>query len=598
MTRKKNNIPEHARVSFISVSSSEDEGTEQTERKRGSSISSMKRTRLKDKEKMSSPLTNTSLNTPRKKADSKSGDELELIRARANSVKKEHQQLMNAFEEEKQKAIADKERKTMSMLVSTPPAKVRNHRKHHSAIVTNSDISHIISGMLEEGNDFEDEFGLKERSPKLESMRDLISQEIQPDNLGESDNMNKNDETSFADENDEKVNDDNEVEISDDTENNQNESPVIEDEDIARSNSMNVLVNRNDEDEGRNENTSFFEAETRIGSYENLPLPKETGSRDILSPNADDIHFTVIPLFNTRNSDAETLLSSDDDVISDVFLMERMEELNNTLEKDPRAIQHYRYSFQHVVQKQDNFGDIEWWGRFMMNSESLMVNNTNEVAEKLSMGIPNPIRGLVWQLLANAKNEDLEEIYHQLVKESSPHEKMIRRDITRTFPSHEFFTGGDGQEALFRVMKSYSLYDKRVGYCQGLTFLVGLFLLHMPEAESFCLLVKYMEDYEMRATYKPSLEGLHHNLYQLDRLIVENLPSIAKHFNDEGVLSTMYASEWFMTFFTYRFPLELVDRMFDVFFGEGITSLFKLCLAVLKGNENLLLKLNFDNLLQ
>lgn len=42
---------------------------------------------------------------------------------------------------------------------------------------------------------------------------------------------------------------------------------------------------------------------------------------------------------------------------------------------------------------------------------------------------------------------------------------MIRRDIARTYPEHEFFKEKDGlgQESLFNVMKAYSLHDREVG---------------------------------------------------------------------------------------------------------------------------------------
>lgn len=45
--------------------------------------------------------------------------------------------------------------------------------------------------------------------------------------------------------------------------------------------------------------------------------------------------------------------------------------------------------------------------------------------------------------------------YSELLKMSSPCEKLIRRDIARTYPEHEFFKGQDslGQEVLFNVMK-------------------------------------------------------------------------------------------------------------------------------------------------
>lgn len=35
------------------------------------------------------------------------------------------------------------------------------------------------------------------------------------------------------------------------------------------------------------------------------------------------------------------------------------------------------------------------------------------------------------------------------------------------------------QEALFNVMKAYSLHDREVGYCQGSGFIVGLLLMQV-----------------------------------------------------------------------------------------------------------------------
>ena len=84
-------------------------------------------------------------------------------------------------------------------------------------------------------------------------------------------------------------------------------------------------------------------------------------------------------------------------------------------------------------------------------------------------------------LRAASKDQQLEETYLRLLKESSPHEKAITRDLgryvsfavdvcneshqkdstsSRTFPHHAFFTDGQGigQENLFNVLKAYSLY--------------------------------------------------------------------------------------------------------------------------------------------
>ena len=49
----------------------------------------------------------------------------------------------------------------------------------------------------------------------------------------------------------------------------------------------------------------------------------------------------------------------------------------------------------------------------------------------------------------------MKEMYVDYLKQKSPSERMIRRDIARTFPEHDFFKekNGVGQESLFNVMK-------------------------------------------------------------------------------------------------------------------------------------------------
>ena len=43
-------------------------------------------------------------------------------------------------------------------------------------------------------------------------------------------------------------------------------------------------------------------------------------------------------------------------------------------------------------------------------------------------------------------------------------DEVIGRDINRTFPEHPQFGFEQGQQALFRVLKAYSLHDLEVSY--------------------------------------------------------------------------------------------------------------------------------------
>jgi len=141
------------------------------------------------------------------------------------------------------------------------------------------------------------------------------------------------------------------------------------------------------------------------------------------------------------------------------------------------------------------------------------------------------------------------------------------------------------------------LYDTEVGYCQGLAFIGAALLLNMPDEEAFCVLVRLMYSYGSRDMYLPEMPGLQLRLFQFDRLVEELLPVLHVHFLRQGVKSSMFCSQWFLTMFSYRFPLDLVFRIFDSVFGHGIEAIFGFSMILLIKNEEKLLKLKFDQIL-
>ncbi|KAG9009335.1 GTPase-activating protein [Tulasnella sp. JGI-2019a] len=248
----------------------------------------------------------------------------------------------------------------------------------------------------------------------------------------------------------------------------------------------------------------------------------------------------------------------------------------------------------------DEKTDWEFWGDVIANYEYVARTQPEKLASAIHRGIPSSLRGMVWQLMSTSKDAELEREYASHLKDSSPHEKSIIRDLGRTFPQHAFFMDGQGlgQENLFNVLKAYSLYDPEVGYCQGLAFIGAALLLNMPDEEAFCVLVRLMHSYGLRDMFLPEMPGLQLRLFQFDRLVEELLPVVHVHFVRQGVKSSMYCSQWFLTMFSYRFPLDLVFRIFDSVFGHGVEAIFGFSLTLLMKNEEKLLGLKFDNILE
>lgn len=84
--------------------------------------------------------------------------------------------------------------------------------------------------------------------------------------------------------------------------------------------------------------------------------------------------------------------------------------------------------------------------------------------------------------------------------------------------------------------------------------------------------------------FQDGFETLHLRLYQLDRLIEEYLPDLWNHLVENCIENHMYASQWFLTLFTAKFPLFLVFHILDVFLYQGMETIFQVSFKM-KGKE-------------
>ncbi|KAG5832969.1 hypothetical protein ANANG_G00296890 [Anguilla anguilla] len=306
-------------------------------------------------------------------------------------------------------------------------------------------------------------------------------------------------------------------------------------------------------------------------------------------------------------------------------LLAKLEEQNRLLEADSKSLRSVsgsrRNSGSSLVSSSSAssaLGHLEedtWvlWGRIVNEWEEWRRRKDKLLKELIRKGIPHHFRGIVWQLLGNAVDMVVKQQYAELLKMTSPCEKLIRRDIARTYPELDFFKGQDslGQEVLFNVMKAYSLVDREVGYCQGSAFIVGLLLMQMPEEEAFCVFVRLMQEYRLRELYKPSMAELGLCIYQFEYLLQEQLPELNIHFRSQSFHTSMYASSWFLTLFLTFLPLPVATRAFmsatpptntAVFQPSscvcGLEIIFRVGMAILQYNQTDLIQLDMEGMSQ
>ncbi|MCJ1355038.1 MAG: hypothetical protein MMC33_005029 [Icmadophila ericetorum] len=310
---------------------------------------------------------------------------------------------------------------------------------------------------------------------------------------------------------------------------------------------------------------------------------------------------------------------------STAFLLARLEQENNALATNPKAglarararsgsrppsIQQLkrlvneptrpslRYSMLPVPPAMT---ELEFWAALVADYPQTAQRLPTLTSHKIRGGIPPPLRGVVWMSITGAREPSLEDEYDRLCGEHSPYEKLIGKDIGRSYPGVDMFRDpdGEGQKMLGKVLKAFSLWDQEIGYCQGLGFVVGPLLMHMGDKEAFCVLVRLMEHYDLRSCFLPDLSGLHLRVYQFQHLLSQHLPTLSAHL--EGVkIEPLYLSQWFLSFFGVTCPLPMLLRIYDVILTEGASeTLMRVALSLMRRNEKkILATTEFEEIMQ
>ncbi|XP_023080404.1 TBC1 domain family member 1 isoform X4 [Piliocolobus tephrosceles] len=219
----------------------------------------------------------------------------------------------------------------------------------------------------------------------------------------------------------------------------------------------------------------------------------------------------------------------------------------------------------------------------------------------VGQGVPRHHRGEIWKFLAEQfhlkhqfpnKQQPKDVPYKELLKQLTSQQHAILIDLGRTFPTHPYFSAqlGAGQLSLYNILKAYSLLDQEVGYCQGLSFVAGILLLHMSEEEAFKMLKFLMFDMGLRKQYRPDMIILQIQMYQLSRLLHDYHRDLYNHLEEHEIGPSLYAAPWFLTMFASQFPLGFVARVFDMIFLQGTEVIFKVALSLLGSHKPLILQ--------
>ncbi len=171
------------------------------------------------------------------------------------------------------------------------------------------------------------------------------------------------------------------------------------------------------------------------------------------------------------------------------------------------------------------------------------------------------------------------------------------------------------------MLRAFSIYNPRIGYCQSLNFLAGLLLLFVETEEHCFWLLNVITRLYLPGTHETSLEGSKVDLGVLMAALKDSMPGVwakvggelddipangvpippaPKHATlgrkskrsklivgagDRLPPITLCMTAWFMSCFIGTLPIETTLRVWDVFFYESSKTLFRVALGIFKVGE-------------
>ncbi|XP_068606366.1 TBC1 domain family member 16 [Brachionichthys hirsutus] len=242
------------------------------------------------------------------------------------------------------------------------------------------------------------------------------------------------------------------------------------------------------------------------------------------------------------------------------------------------------------------------------------LNDDGQVEEEYKLrkaiffgGIDPPIRGEVWPFLLHYYNYDStsqEREAWRLQKRAQYHDIQQRRlsmspeehsefwrkvqftvdkDVVRTDRSNHFFRGENNPnvEIMRRVLLNYAVFNRDMGYCQGMSDLVAPLLTEIQdESDTFWCFVGVMENTIFISS--PRDEDMERQLMYLRELLRLMLPHFHQHLTrlGEDGLQLLFCHRWVLLCFKREFPDTEALRMWEACWAHYQTDYFHLFLCV------------------
>ncbi|KRZ12301.1 TBC1 domain family member 2B [Trichinella zimbabwensis] len=258
---------------------------------------------------------------------------------------------------------------------------------------------------------------------------------------------------------------------------------------------------------------------------------------------------------------------------------------------------------QHYTTLSQKSDELVWKKLIAVFNENGFLH-TQDLRCVIRNGVPHKYRSIVWSILLSSKTDKLKEKYglHYFRRlsciidttETSERQDHNRRqiglDLLRTLPNNVYFNSVNAKGVYFhvslflayctlfhqvvqmqRVLSAFCVHNPKLGYCQGMNFVV---------ATSLLFLIALTECYFLKDHYDSLLVGVRAAQAVLRDILRQKLPSLSAHFDLCDFDISVVTLNWFIALFYDALPFDVMLRVWDCFLLEGQKVIYRFAVAL------------------
>lgn len=242
-----------------------------------------------------------------------------------------------------------------------------------------------------------------------------------------------------------------------------------------------------------------------------------------------------------------------------------------------------------------------WFDLFRTDGRNLLQVKTPMFYRLVRVGLPNRLRGEVWELCCGLMYLRLDHYgtYQDILNTHHGQTLVaieeIEKDLNRLLPEYAAYQTEEGIERLRRVLVAYLWKNPEVGYCQAMNIVTAALLIFMLEEQAFWTLLALC-DRIVPGYYSKTMYGTLLDQRVFELLVQDTMPVMWEHITRHDIQLLVVLLPWFLLLYLSSMPLVFACRILDVFFLQGPKTLFQVALAVLKVNGDALLQQEDDGM--